>query len=200
MWEHVANLASLELMFHLHWQDKTCNISGIMSEMLLLDVSLPSRFNINDLCILQSTSINNIITNIKQGRNRLVQCLQGFFEPGIDQMLYEWLTGSKLYTKGARLEASNFELEKNSHKNKLSLEAVYILRQITYSHKLSLPNTLSLWASFNALILLRPIDKDNFISLSTLWNHIQCLHYIDNAVATDRFEPFIGSSTFHQAF
>ncbi len=65
MWECVANLESLELMFHLHRQNKTCNILGIMSEMLRLGVSLPHRFNINDLCILQSTSINNAIANIK---------------------------------------------------------------------------------------------------------------------------------------
>ena len=65
MGERVANLASLELMFHLHHRNKTCNISWIISEMLRLHVSLPPRFNINDLCILQSTSINNAIANIK---------------------------------------------------------------------------------------------------------------------------------------
>jgi len=58
-------LASLELMSHLHHRNKTCNISWIMSEMLRLHVSLPPRFNINNLCILQSTSINNAIANIK---------------------------------------------------------------------------------------------------------------------------------------
>ena len=96
MGERVANLASLELMFHLHHWNKTCNILWIMSEMLRLDVSLPPRFNINDLRILQSTSINNVIANIKRARERLVQCLRGFFEPGNDQMLYERLVDSKL--------------------------------------------------------------------------------------------------------
>jgi len=70
------------------------------------------------------------MVNIKQARERLVQCLRGFFEPGLDQMLYEWHADSKLYTKGARLEADNFELKINSRKNQLLLEAVYILRHI----------------------------------------------------------------------
>ena len=53
MWECVVNIVSLELIFHLNQREKMCNISGIMSEILCLDVSLSPRFNVNNFCILQ---------------------------------------------------------------------------------------------------------------------------------------------------
>ena len=75
------------------------------------------------------------------------------------------------------------------------LEAIFILCHIMYSHKLSLPSTLTLWSSFHALITRCVVGMEQFSSQSVIWNTIQRLHYLDNAISTERFQLFIQKRT-----
>jgi len=43
----------------------------------------------------------------------------------------------------------------------------------------------------------RPLDVDQFIGQSALWNNVQRLHYIDQALATSAFKPFMSQRTKH---
>ena len=101
------------------------------------------------------------------------------------------------YAKGCGVEHDNFIVHTTSRKMLLSLSATYILRHIFYSHNLPLPTVLSLWSCFYVLVMRRPLDVDQFIGQSALWNNVQRLHYIDQALATSAFKPFISQRTKH---
>ena len=184
-WSRVPELVSLEMVFHLRCKQNEVDISGIMNEMYRAKVSLPKTFDMNDLLEMSKNLVNAAYQNINAAPTKLVKCLHGNFVPSDSQLLHEWRANSKRYSDGVRLEANNFELNPGNRTQTISLSAIFILRHIMYSHKLSLPNVLTLWASFYALVMRRPLDLDLFTSQSALWNNIQRLHYIDNIIATD---------------
>ena len=66
-----------------------------------------------------------------------------------------------------------------------------------YSHNLPLETVIMLWSCFHALILRAPIRNKDFVSSSALWNRVQQLHYIDGALNTSTFKPFISQRTPH---
>mmetsp|Transcript_30350 Transcript_30350/g.49687 ORF Transcript_30350/g.49687 Transcript_30350/m.49687 type:complete len:509 (+) Transcript_30350:797-2323(+) len=139
----IPELAALEFLFHLH-TEKKMDISGIMNEMFRVKVSLPKTFNINSLLILSKPVINSAVYNIRAARRNLIRCMYQNFIPREDQMLYEWKVDAKKYSDGKRMEASNFITDPSSRVHSLSLPAAYLLRHIMHSHKLSLPNVLTL--------------------------------------------------------
>ena len=190
--DRLPNLASIELVFHLHHVEGM-KVSEIMIEMEKRQVDLPSSFNINDLLTINLRIKSNCVQNVKRARERFVKSLGGFFPPSSDQLLYDLLNDAERYSKGGSLEAENYEMIEGN--KQLSLDAVFILRHIMYSHKLSLPSTLTLWSSFHALITRRVVGMEQFSSQSAIWNKIQRLHYLDNAIATERFQPFIQKRT-----
>ena len=62
----VANLASLEFMFHLHWTGMPP--AEIVSEMSRRGVAPPTKFDVLHLSSMSSQSISNATMNIKKAR------------------------------------------------------------------------------------------------------------------------------------
>ena len=94
------------------------------------------------------------------------------------------------------MKFSNFESGVNQ-REQLTLPAAFLLWHIMYFHNLTLANVLTLWASLYVLIMGQHLEIQQFVLLTTLWNHIQQLHYITNALETDKFHPFIRKQTQH---
>jgi hypothetical protein len=101
----------------------------------------------------------------------------------------------KRYGEGRDVAASNFELQQFNGNRTLLLPAIYLLRHVLYTHNLPLPSVLTLWASFHMLIMPRPLEQQYFISQTTPWNNVQRLHYIDSALANQKFHPIISQRT-----
>ena len=118
----------------------------------------------NNLLEMFKNLVNTAYQNISAARTKFVKLLHKHFVPSDSQLLYEWQTDSTGYSDGVRLEANNFELNPGNRAQTISLSAIFILRHIMYSHKLSLPNVLTLWASFYALIMRRPLYLELFTS------------------------------------
>jgi hypothetical protein len=121
--------------------------------------------------------------------------LNGCFVPRESDLLHKWYADLKRYSNGDGLEATNTQLDPQSQVLTLSLDAIFILRHIMYSHKITVSNVLSLWASFYTLIMRQQLDMTSFISQTSLWNNVQRLHFIDQALATENFAPFICACT-----
>ena len=81
----VANLASLEFMFHLHKTGLTPD--KIVHEMSRRGVAPPTEFNVSDLASMSSSSISNAAKNVKSARIGLEANLEGYFVPRKDELL-----------------------------------------------------------------------------------------------------------------
>ena len=95
------------------------------------------------------------------------------------------------YKDDYNIEANNFEMDVSTRRLILSMYGVFILRAIMHFHNLPLETVIMLWSSFYALIMRSLIHTRHFISSTILWNQIQQLHYIDGALNTANFKPFI---------
>ena len=179
----ISNLSSLELIFDLY--RKGYGPTEIVAEMARLNVPPPVEFEVSSLETLPGRTISNYSLNIKKARALLEDSLEGYFVPGKKELLHEWSRSARMFSSGARMEGYNFEFNPNNGKQQLSLRASWLLRHIKFTHNLTLAKVLSLWPSFYALIMHRPMSNAYIISQTTLWNNIMRLNYIDNALATD---------------
>ena len=73
----------------------------------------------------------------------------------------------------------------------LTTQAAYILRHVMFTHSLPITTVISLWVCFYTLIMDRPIPKEYFSSMSTVWAHILKLAKIDDNLASKKFKEFI---------
>jgi len=196
IWSKVPELASLEMAFDLY-VNKDLVLSAVKEQMNWCQVNLPISFDVNQLPVLSKHNVKNAILNIARAREKLISCMEGIFSPGDDQLLHDWYSDGMRYTKGCRVQAENFVLNIGNRHMMLSLSTGWILRHIMFSHNLTLVNTLCLWASFHVLIMHCPLDLSHFPSQSMLWNHNFRLDYIDNQIATDKFQAFITKRSPH---
>ena len=106
-WSRVPELASLELAFHLLCLNESSrrDADGIRMEMDRLGVTVPTVITIDNMCGLSVQSANSSRQNVKLARQRLSQCLDGYFAPRDGQMLHMWRLGGHHYTSGRNLEA-----------------------------------------------------------------------------------------------
>jgi hypothetical protein len=193
-WNRVPELVSIKLMLHLYFVNGL-NVSEVNDEFAHRQVPLPLTFDIGSLITMCPKNLSNATSNVKEACQRLVNGLHGCFVPREIDLLYKWYADSKRYSNGDGLEATNTQLDPQSRVHTLSLDAIFLLRHIMYSHKITVSNILSLWASFYTLIMKQQLDMKSFISQTSLWNNVQHLHYIDQALATENFVPFICART-----
>jgi hypothetical protein len=194
LWSHVPELVSLELMLHLYYI-KDLNVSQVMNELAYHQVPITLSFNIKRLTSTSKRSLHNASVNVSEARRCLVRCLNGCFVPKDSDLLQQWYNDSKQYSSRDSFNATNTQLDPQRGVQTLSMEAIYILRHIMHSHKITVSNVLSLWASFYTSIMQKPLAVERFISQMSLWNNVQRLHYIDQALATINFVPFISTRT-----
>jgi hypothetical protein len=205
-WNRVPELVSIELVLHLYFVNGL-NVSKVNDEFAHHQVPLPSTFDIGSLITMSPKNHSNATSNVKKARQHFVNGLHGCFVPRESDLLHKWYANSKRYSYGDGLEATNTQLDPQSRVHTLSLDAIFLLRHIMYTHKITVSNILSLWASFYTLIIKQQLDTKSFISQTSLWNNVQRLHYIDQALATNFFLSrsyvlvlgmgFIGISTCH---
>jgi hypothetical protein len=99
------------------------------------------------------------------------------------------VAGKKMsFNSGANMEACNFQ-PSNSGSGSMGLVGEYILCHIMFDLGLPLVQLVNLWAPFYFLLILfhELIPKDSLASQTAAWNHIHCLFYIDNALASRKF-------------
>ena len=197
LYSKVPELASLELVFQL-FDPVQRNIEQVAGEMQRLKVLHPKTIDMFCIPFMTSPAIVQTKLNIKRARRQLSQCLGQQFPPKDGQLLYEWLNDGVRYATGTPMAAgTNFELESSSRRMRISMSACFILRQIMYSHNLPLATVLSLWSCYYVLIMRTSFPEESFISQTALWNNVQRLHYIDGALTTSSFKPFITQRTKH---
>jgi hypothetical protein len=137
LWSHVPELVSLELMLHLYYV-KDLYVSQVMNELAYHQVPFLLSFNINRLTSMSERSLHNASVNIREARRCLGRCLNGCFVPKESDLLQQWYNDSKQYSSGDSFEATNTQLDPQSRVQTLSMEAIYILRHIMYSHKVTI--------------------------------------------------------------
>ena len=119
----ISNLASLELVFHLHCNGMSS--SEIIAEMTRLSVSPPTHFELSLLESLSSATINNVISNIRTARARLETSLDGYFVPEKLELLYDWCKSAVDEVVhwwrqfGLNSEAVSDDLQRLSRENKV---------------------------------------------------------------------------------
>ena len=92
------------------------------------------------------------------------------------------------YSNNQRIECKNYEMNPDNRQPELSKEASFLLRHIMFSFFLPLNTVVSLWADFCVLIMRKPLPKEYFSSMTTLWSHIMQLNLIDNMAASEKFQ------------
>ena len=79
--------------------------------------------------------------------------LHNRWPPRVSQSLHDWLREGQQCKDGLNLEANIFEMDVDTRRPVLSMNAVFILQVIMYSHNLPLETVLMLWSSFYGLIM-----------------------------------------------
>ena len=197
-WDKVTELASLELLFHLHMREDIA-WDSLESEMKKMGVDLPITFDPNELCTMSKTNINNVRKNISEARTDWELHMGGkmMIHPYPTELLYEWDQAANAFTQGHRVEANNFELNPENRMPQFSTAAKWILRHIFFSYNLSIGKVGALWACFYALIMRRPIPKEYFLSESSIWRNIMSLWKTDKTIQTKQFKKNICKKTKH---
>jgi hypothetical protein len=150
-------------MLHLYFVNGL-NVSEVNDEFAHCQVPLSSSFDIGSLITMSPKNLSNVTSNVKEACQRLVNGLHGYFVPRESDLLHKWYANSKRYSNGDGLEATNTQLDPQSRVHTLSLDAIFLLRHIMYSQKITVSNTLILWASFYTLITRQQLDTKSFIS------------------------------------
>lgn len=186
-WKKVQELASIELMFDLHYS-KNVPISEVENQFITRGVSLPCFVSIPDLEQMNNRNMANTVNNITAAQESLVEFLDSCFVPHNDDLLYKWIADSGHYTRGSHDKAE-------CHADTMTLGSFYILRHIMYTHNLPLNTVISLWALFYTLIMGQALAMNQFISPTALWNNTQRMHHIDQALWTADFTSRITKPT-----
>mmetsp|Transcript_5656 Transcript_5656/g.15886 ORF Transcript_5656/g.15886 Transcript_5656/m.15886 type:complete len:972 (+) Transcript_5656:584-3499(+) len=117
------------------------------------------------------------------------------YQPKDNELLHEWLRDGRSYSKGQRIEASNFEMNDGNRQLEISLEACFILRHIMFSFNLPIEVVIALWACYYVLIMRRPLPKEYFRSQSAVWVNIFRASLISDKLATIRFQEFVSKKS-----
>ena len=114
MWDMVTELASLEVLFHVHSSEGfACD--AIEEEMTRRGIRMPTVFEPTELSLMSTRNKQNAATNIKLARDDVVESLiGGYFVPSADELLHEWLADGKGYSNGRRVEAYITALNKRN--------------------------------------------------------------------------------------
>jgi hypothetical protein len=142
----------IELMLQLCFVDGL-NVFKVNDEFAHHQVPLPLTFDTGSLITMSPRNLSNATSNVKETCRCLVNCLNECFVLRESDLLHKWYADSKRYSNGDGLEATNTQLDPQSQVLTLSWDAIFILRHIMYSHKITVSNILSLWASFYTLIM-----------------------------------------------
>jgi hypothetical protein len=153
-WNRVPELVSIELMLHLYFVDGL-NVFEVNDEFAHRQVPLPLTFDVGSLITMSLKNLSNATSNVKEARQHLVNGLHGCFVPRESDLLHKWYADSKRYSSWDGLETTNTQLDPQSRVHTLSLDTFFLLRHIMYSHKITVSNIFSLWASFYTLIMRR---------------------------------------------
>ena len=149
MWDMVTELASLEVLFHVHSSEGfACD--AIEEEMTRRGIRMPTVFEPTELSLMSTRNKQNAATNIKLARDDVVESLGGYFVPSDDELLHEWLADGKGYSNGRCVKADRHHTT--------SPRVQWILRHIFYHFNLPVHTIPPLWACFYTLIMDRIIS------------------------------------------
>ncbi len=166
-WNRVPELVLIELMLQLYFLDGL-NVSKVNDEFAHRQVPLLLTFDTGSLITMSPRNLSNATSNVKEAHQCLDNCLIGCFVPRESDLLHKWYADSKRYSKRDCLEATNTQLDPQSQVLTLSLDGIFILHCIMYSHKITVSNVLSLWDSFYTPIMRQQLDTTSFISQTRL--------------------------------
>lgn len=196
MWDMVEDLASMELLLHLHVEEDFA-WDALEREMQARKVNMPTSFEPSELQSMSTKNKRNAVTNIKLVRDDLMESLGGFFVPEADELLHEWLGDGKGYSNGRRVEADITSMNSNNLRHTTSPRVQWILRHIFYHFNLPVHTIPPLWASFYTLIMDRVISTGKFIAQSSIWNNTMYLKEFDDVLQTQSFKTAINTKTSH---
>ena len=176
MWDMVEDLASLELLFHLHVEEGFA-WDVLEREMQLRRVRMPKEFEPSELQSMSTRNKHNGMTNIGLVRGDLIESLGGYFVPSDDELLYEWLADGKGYSNGRRVEADITTLNRGNNRHTTSPRVQWILRHIFYHFNLPVHTIPPLWAclqysthTIHTLHVLIHSLTMKTVTLSPLWS------------------------------
>lgn len=181
MWDMIDNLASLELLLHLHAEEAFA-WDALEHEMQIRKVRIPTSFEPSELQSMSTKNKRNAVTNIKLVR---------------DDLLHEWLSDGRGYSNGRRVEAEITTLNSKNLRHTTSPRVQWILRHIFYHFNLPVHTIPALWATFYTLIMDRVISAGKFIAQSTIWSNTMYLKEFDDVLQTDSFKTAINTKTPH---
>ena len=125
----VTNLALLELLFYLEMKDDIA-WDALDGDMEKQDINMPTTFEPIELCAMSDKNKSNARKNINDAGDDLFCHMDGNFVLNQDELLHMWQANASGYTTACHVKAENFELNEDSRRDQLLLQARYLLRYI----------------------------------------------------------------------
>jgi len=159
-WDMFTELASLELLFHLHMTDDI-SWDCLEIEMKKKGVDLPRTFDPSELRAMTKTNIYNARKNISAAREDWELHMGGKMqlEPYPDEFLYQWDQAAKRFSSGCRVEADNYKLNEGNRQPELSWFAISTLRALWIANNIPIDKVGTLWVFFYTLIMGKKKSK-----------------------------------------
>jgi hypothetical protein len=172
--DDVDELAALE--YSVVCLDKNNNLSAadLSQQFQSASIQEPHSITLGELSKLNSLQRGVAKKHIEAVRAEMLGKLPGggLFQPQDTDLLVDWISSGRRYSKGDRLPAENYEMHPHSHRLWLKDRSAHFLRHISACFGVPLARIPSLWQCFAVLLLGRPLEQDEFSSSETI--QIRC--------------------------